>query len=119
MIPVQYLAGFVDGEGYLGLARIRRDHRSPEYCLRLSVYNTNRRILEDIQRTTGGTMAVIDQRPAGRKGSYALIWTNASAPRLIRKIKPFLVVKAQPSRAILAFDRGMQARHTVRDKSGR
>ena len=119
MIPVQYLAGFVDGEGYLGLARIRRDHRSPEYCLRLSVYNTNRRILEDIQRTTGGTMSVIDQRQAGWKVSYALIWTNAAAARLIRKIKPFLVVKSEQSRALLAFDRGIQAGHRLRDKAGR
>src|SRR5207249_8870415 len=73
------------GEGYLGLARIRRHHRSPEYCLRLSIYNTNRMILEDIQRTTGGTMSVIGQRQAGWKVSYALIWTNAAAAKLIRK----------------------------------
>src|SRR3989442_1170080 len=119
MIPVQYLAGFVDGEGYRGLARIRRDHRSPEYCLRLSVYNTNRRILEDIQRTTGGTMSGIDERQVGWKVSYALIWTNAADARLIRKIKPFLVVKSEQSRALLAFDRGIQAGHRLRDKAGR
>ena len=98
MIPVQCLAGFVDGEGYLGLARIRRHHRSPEYCLRLSIYNTNRMILEDIQRTTGGTMSVIGQRQAGWKVSYALIWTNAAAAKLIRKIKPFLIVKSEQSK---------------------
>ncbi len=119
MIPVQYLAGFVDGEGYLGLARIRRHHRSPEYCLRLSFYNTNRMILEDIQRTTGGTMSVIGQRQAGWKVSYALIWTNAAAAKLIRKIKPFLVVKSEQSKALLAFDLRIQAGHRLRDKAGR
>src|SRR2546427_8507806 len=101
MIPVQYLAGFVDGEGYLGLARIRRDHRSPEYCLRLSVYNTNRRILEDIQRTTGGSMAVIDQRQGGWKDSYAPLSPNPAAAKLVWKIKTFLVVNAEQSRALL------------------
>ena len=119
MIPVQYLAGFVDGEGYLGLARIRRHHRSPEYCLRLSIYNTNRMILEDIQRTTGGTMSVIGQRQAGWKVSYALIWTNAAAAKLIRKIKPFLIVKSEQSKALLAFDLRIQAGHRLRDKAGR
>ena len=77
MVPVEYLAGFVDGEGYLGLARIRRRHRSPEYCLRLSIYNTNRAILEEIKRTTGGTMSVVGQRRAGWKPSYSI---NAFEP---------------------------------------
>ena len=119
MIPVQCLAGFVDGEGYLGLARIRRHHRSPEYCLRLSIYNTNRMILEDIQRTTGGTMSVIGQRQAGWKVSYALIWTNAAAAKLIRKIKPFLIVKSEQRKALLAFDLRIQAGHRLRDEAGR
>src|SRR5437667_12214024 len=119
MIPVQYLAGFVDGEGYLGLARIRRHHRSPEYCLRLSIYNTNRMILEDIQRTTGGTMSVIGERQAGRKVSYALVRPNATAAKLIRKIKPFLVVKSEQSKALLAFDLRIQAGHRLRDKASR
>src|SRR3989442_719507 len=98
MIPVQCLAGFVDGEGYLGLARIRRHHRSPEYCLRLSIYNTNRMILEDIQRTTGGTMSVIGQRQAGWKFPNAFIWPNPAAAKLIRKINPFLIVKPKQSK---------------------
>jgi len=64
-------------------------------------------------------MSVIDQRQAGWKVSYALIWTNAAAAKLIRKIKPFLVVKSEQSRALLAFDRGIQAGHRLRDKAGR
>jgi len=119
MVPVEYLAGFVDGEGYLGLARIRRRHRTSEYCLRLSIYNTNRAILEEIKRTTGGTMSVVGQRRAGWKPSYALILTNAAAARVIRKIKPFLLVKSEQSEALLAFDQRIRAGRRLRDKAGR
>ena len=119
MVPVEYLAGFVDGEGYLGLARIRRRQRSPEYCIRLSIYNTNRMILEEIQRTTGGTMSVVGQRRADWKASYALIWTNAAAAKVIRKINPFLVVKAEQSEALLAFDQRIRAGRRLRDEAGR
>src|SRR3989442_737672 len=119
MVPVEYLAGFVDGEGYLGLARIRRRHRASEYCLRLSIYNTNRAILEEIKRTTGGTMSVVGQRRAGWKPSYALILTNAAAARVIRKIKPFLLVKSEQSEALLAFDQRIRAGRRLRDKAGR
>src|SRR5881628_3015542 len=119
MVPVEYLAGFVDGEGYLGLARIRRRHRTSEYCLRLSIYNTNRAILEEIKRTTGGTMSVVGQRRAGWKHSYALILTNAAAARVIQKIKPFLLVKSEQSEALLAFDQRIRAGRRVRDAAGR
>ena len=119
MVPVEYLAGFVDGEGYLGLARIRRRHRSPEYCLRLSIYNTNRMILEEIKRTMGGTMSEVGKRRAGWKPSYALIWTNAAAARVIQKIKPFLLVKSEQSEALLAFDQRIRAGRRVRDAAGR
>ena len=119
MVPVEYLAGFVDGEGYLGLARIRRRHRSTEYCLRLSIYNTDRMILEEIKRTTGGTMSVVGQRRPSWKPSYALIWTNAAAAQVIRKIKPFLLVKSEQGKALLAFDQRIRAGRRVRDTAGR
>src|SRR6266567_511172 len=119
MVPLEYLAGFVDGEGYLGLARIRRRRRSPEYCLRLSIYNTNRTVLEAIQQTTGGTMSAVSQRRAAWKSSYALIWTNASAARVIRKIKPFLLVKSRQCEALLAFHQHVRAGRRSRDQAGR
>ncbi len=119
MVPVEYLAGFVDGEGYLGLARIRRRHRSPEYCLRLSIYNTNRMILKAIQQTTGGTMSAVGQRRAGWKPSYALIWTNAAAARVIQRVKPFLLVKSRQCEALLAFDQRIRAGRRFRDQAGR
>ena len=64
MISLGYLAGFVDGEGYLALARIRRPHRRAEHCVRLVVYNTSLPVLEDIQRSWGGTMSSIPSRSA-------------------------------------------------------
>ena len=119
MVPVEYLAGFVDGEGYLGLARIRRRHRTPEYCLRLSIYNTDRMILEAIQRTNGGTMSAVGQRKTAWKPSYALIWTNAAAARVLRTIKPFLLVKSRQCEALLAFDQRIRAGRRFRDQAGR
>lgn len=49
MVSTEYLAGFIDGEGYVALGRIPR-LRSHEYPLRVVVYNTNRKILEEIRQ---------------------------------------------------------------------
>jgi len=75
----------------------------PEYCLRLSVYNTNREILDEIQRIWGGTLSVVEQRKPNWKQSYALIWTNASAARLLEQLAPFLRIKSRQVDTCLRF----------------
>jgi len=119
MITVEYLAGFVDGEGYLGIARIRRRGRSPEYCLRICVYNTNLAILEEIRDTFGGNMSAIEQRRPFWKPSFALIWTNAAAAKIVATLAPFLTVKAEQADELLAFDARLRSTTRSRDSSGR
>jgi hypothetical protein len=122
MIPVEYLAGFVDGEGYLGLSRIPRRNGSREYCLRLCVYNSNLPALKEIQRTWGGTLSAPGRRHPSWKPAYALIWTNAAAARVIRKVEPFLISKSRQAHALLAFDERIQTqrkRLRSRDRAGR
>src|SRR2546423_11425924 len=118
MIPSEYLAGFMDGEGYLGLARIRRRNRTSEYCLRVSIYNSNLAILKEIQRTVGGTMSIVGQRRPAWKPSYALILTNAAAAGGIRKLSPFFRVKSQQNAALPSFDGHIPAGQRHRKLAG-
>src|SRR5439155_3784400 len=50
---------------------------------------------------------------------YALIWTNAAAAKMISEIGPFLVVKANQAKALLAFDKRLQVVKRSRDRDGR
>lgn len=118
MVSVEYLAGFTDGEGYLGIARIPRS-RAPEYCLRVSLYNTNRQVLDEIRQSWGGAFSAVGQRRAGWKPSYALIWTNASAGELLRKLAPHLRVKSEQVAALLVFQEHIRAFRRTRDSRGR
>ena len=122
MIPVEYLAGFVDGEGYLGVSKIPRRNGSVEYCLRLCVYNSDLPTLNEIRGTWGGTLSAPGQRDPRWKPAYALIWTNAAAARMIRKMEPFLIAKSRQAHALLAFDERIRARRNQirsRDRAGR
>ncbi len=103
LISLRYLAGFVDAEGYLALARIPRSNRSTEYCVRLVVYNTNQEILEQIQRSWGGTLSDVGQRRPGWKPSWALIWTNAGAAEVLRNLAPYLLVKSEQAAVLLGY----------------
>jgi hypothetical protein len=108
----------VDGEGYLGVAGIRRPRRSPEFCLRLSIYNSDRAILEEIQAEWGGTLSCVGQRRTAWKPSFALIWTNAAAAQVIRRLRPFLVVKSGQAEALLEFDARIRSGRRIRDSGG-
>jgi hypothetical protein len=119
MVPTEYLAGFVDGEGYLGLARIPRRNGAREYCIRVSIYNTHRPVMDEIRATWGGTISIVARNLPVWKPSYALIWTNAAAARLIRKVAPFLVAKSKQAEALIAFDERVQAGRRSRDSKGR
>ncbi len=103
LISLGYLAGLVDGEGYVALAKIRRPNRAPEYCLRLVIYNTNREILTQVQRSWGGTLSAVGQRHPRWKPSFAIIWTNAAAAELLRYLAPYLRIKSRQADLLLSY----------------
>lgn len=119
MLSVEYLSGFIDGEGSLSLARIPRSRGSKEYCVRISIANTHAQILEEIQDEYGGHLASSGKRPARWKPGYALIWTNAAAARLLETIAPHLLVKSSHAVALLEFLEHLGTCRRKRDSKGR
>lgn len=118
MVSLDYLAGFVDGEGSLSLARKPR-RGSPEYCVRVSIANTNREILGEIQQELGGTIAESRRRNPKWKLGYSLIWTNAAAVGILRRIAPHLRVKSSNAVALLEYTEHVIEYGRPRDRKGR
>jgi len=90
----KYLAGFIDGEGSLMIAR----WKSPRYTRvyykpRVSISNTNREVLEEIQQIYGGILANQPPRKAAWRFAYQLIWTDGMVGPLLSVIRPYLVTK--------------------------
>ena len=119
MVSTEYLAGFIDGEGYLALGRILRRNWSVEYPVRLVVYNTNGRILEEIQDAWGGTLSFSESRNPRWKPQHALIWTNAAAARVLAEVAPYLRVKSRQAGVLLDFQNHLRGRPRIRDRRGR
>jgi len=115
---VRYVAGFVDGEAQVCLNRIPRGH-SYEYCVRISIYNTDLVVLREIRRTWGGTLTRVASRNPRWKPSYALIWTNAAAARFLFHIAPHLRVKSRQAAALFLFVRHLRTCRRRRDRFGR
>jgi hypothetical protein len=118
VVSLQYLAGFIDGEGYLSLGKIPRRGRSTEFPLRAVVYNSNLEILTEIQRTWGGTVSNSGTRNPRWKPGYALIWTDAAASRLLAIVAPHLRVKSRQAAELLNFHEHVRKCRRVRDRRG-
>jgi hypothetical protein len=100
------------------MGRIPR-RSSYEYCVRISIYNTDRAVLTEIRKVWGGSLTTVPSRNPRWKPSYALIWTNAAAARFLSGIAPHLRVKSKQAAALNRFLRHLGKCRRRRDRFGR
>jgi hypothetical protein len=113
MSAVEYAwaAGFIDGEGYLQIAR-KGGRRHDAECLRpwLRCEQVVRAPLDRLQALLGGSVCSIGQTSVGRQ-KWA--WTLVSGP-LLRQHLPLLIthmtVKRRQAEVLLEFVQTMRAR---------
>ncbi len=86
-----YLAGFLDGEGCIGIYK-RNRYKVPQYILEVTIVNTNKEVIDWIQKRVKGNIRV--RRHSEWKTRW--IWSiNTRDPihRFLNDILPFLIVK--------------------------
>lgn len=93
MISPEWLAGFFDGEGNVGITVSgKRRH-----CIvRLSLVNTNYEILQEIQIDYGGYLSRRENKNKPHwKPFCSLTWTNCRAAEFLKIVGPHIVLKKQ------------------------
>src|SRR3989338_8080529 len=104
-----YLAGFVDGEGSIGISRLlnptQPGRRTPVYTPIVTVTNTNKCIISFIKSIFGGYMSIKkgDTIFKRAKTCYALMMTHRVATNFIKYIFPYLRIKRQQAETVLKF----------------
>jgi len=99
-MDIRWLAGFVDGDGSIGIFKTVTP-TSFGFTAILAVYNTNLRVLHAIKRTYGGHINESSYNPKRQKVCYQLKWTGSSARNLISRLLPHLQLKQQVARVVL------------------
>jgi len=105
-----YLAGFLDGEGCIGVySRIKQNRGSRQYTPsksyrpRVSIVNTNKEVLEWIKKEFGGYLSM-KTKVAGHKIGYSLnIVDYKKIERMIINCLPNLKVKKEVALLVLKF----------------
>lgn len=105
-----YLAGLIDGEGYVGVTRAetsrsaRTSRRGVSYRAMVSVAMTDRRPLDYGHQATGvGTIRARKMGPRDRRQAYNWnIWSQ-QATDLLAQLRPHLIVKAELADIVAEF----------------
>jgi len=104
-LSYEYIAGFLDGEGSIGIHRDRQRNKYGgfRYKLVVTLTNTNRKVLELIQNKIGGKIYELSSnRKTTQKPRYVLQLRRKEAEETLKKLLPFLIVKKQ--QALLALE---------------
>jgi len=98
---LSYLAGFVDGEGTIGVSKRKR---IKWFCYDpyLSIANSDLPVLEYINKTIGfGSIRRSKSIRFGRKPVYSYWTSNKNAKTIIKALYPYLIVKKEQAKLLL------------------
>lgn len=108
-----WAAGFIDGDGFITIQNRNNKVNGKHYrgfYLRVGVNQVQRKPLEELQRLFGGT---IRERNSGssdgfkRKQQYQWCVSTETAAECLRKIKPYVIHKADVVGMALEFQETM------------
>lgn len=103
-LTLAYLAGIVDGEGYIGIKRgMRKDCVSPIFHERIQVRMINEEAIRLLTETLGGNY--YRESMAQRRGRQLFCWqaSDAHAAGVLLALLPYLRIKKGNAVAALAL----------------
>lgn len=93
-----YLAGFFDGEGYIGLLKKKRSESYIEYFIQASIGQKDGATMDWIKDNFGGHVHHVK-----RDGSYQWIVSNQAAYKVLKRIEPYLKYKRPQAQMAIDF----------------
>ncbi len=120
LLSPKYLAGFIDGEGSLMIAKAQSlRYARVYYKPRISISNTNWEILEQIRQLYGGILVDQPPRKAAWRFAYQLVWTDGMVEPVLSVVKPHLRIKRAQLRVLEELIRSRQRTFRDREPAGR
>ena len=100
-----YLAGIIDGEGYIGIGMNKgTDNRQPQYVLRISIAQSNQPFLVCLRDKWGGLGSIcVNRSPRQAKVGYRWHISANQAASILEDILPYLVIKKPQAELALEF----------------
>jgi hypothetical protein len=114
-LTASYLAGLIDGEGYIGILRTSKNQKKKwtsarefVYCPVIKITMTDKEIIEWLYKSFGGTFETRRHLDSSRKSkeSYGWMARKAQAVEIVKCVHPYLRVKKKQAHIILRYPYG-------------
>lgn len=106
-LDAAYMAGFLDGEGTIGLYKCYRKEAKFGYRYQpmVTLSNTNVAVLEYLQEACGNGRLIQQTNPAhpGHKDGYALRWSSNQIRHMLPQLLPYLRIKRRQAEFVLSY----------------
>jgi|TARA_R110000787_G_scaffold118995_1_gene229904 hypothetical protein len=106
MTDMAWAAGFIDGEGWIGIARqTRKGYDTITHRVKVAITQNNLEVLEHLRNVIGESGAITKgvRTEKMNRQSYALVFDSHHALNVIRKVRPFLKRKIYEADAVFAM----------------
>lgn len=105
-LSLEYIAGFVDGEGCISVHEnrawlVQSANGRPRIVMQVAIANCNKAILRQIQKQHGGAICTTTQKNPNAKKGYSLRISEQAGCRFLEKILPYLRVKHKQAKLML------------------
>ncbi len=93
MLELAWAAGFVDGDGCIGIAKQRyKDRDKVCHRLKFSIVQNNLEVLQELQSIIGESSFIskLKRDSKSNRQAYALVYDSNHALKAIKKLKPFM-----------------------------
>lgn len=97
-----YMAGFFDGEGYVGMGKRLRGNYT-EYFIQISIGQNDGKTMDWIKDNFGGNVYLVK-----RDNSYYWTISNKAAYTFLKRIEPYLKYKRPQALLAIEFCEGRQ-----------
>lgn len=98
---LSYLAGLVDGEGYIGVKRSQRGATSPIYHERIQVRMVHEGAISFLASTLGGNYYRENPNANNGRPLFCYQASDAKAAEILERLLPYLIVKRESAENVL------------------
>lgn len=108
-----YFAGLFDGEGCISINKIvgeKQGYKRPGFQLRLSITNTNKEVLEEVQKKFGGKLYTRNRKNS--RTYYDWVVVSKQCIEVLESLKPYLIIKKRQAEIALEFQKARKTNKT-------
>lgn len=108
MASEEYLAGLIDGEGYIGIIRCSKPGGRESLRIRISCRMTRPEAVALLKERFGGSLRYQENVNARCVGAWEWVCSSMLALRAIEVLEPHLVLKKKQAQVAIEFQREIQ-----------